>query len=307
MSETMDRQGFIGGSDAPVVLGLSPKSRYRLWQEKTGEVEPDDLSNNERVRWGIVLEDVVAQEVTHRYGLKLRRVNKRRFTSAYGFPMVAQIDRIIQGTDRILEIKTTDARHANDWGEEGSAEIPTPYYAQVQHQMMVTGRSVAEVAALIGGNQLRMYVVPHSPKFCAEMIDAESQFWGLVQERRAPTPITEEEAALRWHLAPEYDVQASDSVAEIVRQLVACKAEFDEVAERKERLEVALKNFIADNGNQLVYAGLLLASWKAQTRKGIDAARLRAELPEIAAQYESESTYRVLRLLRGAKTLAGVK
>lgn len=58
-----DRKTFIGGSDAATICGLNPwKTRYQLWQEKTGQAEPTDLSENERVYWGNVLEEVVATE-----------------------------------------------------------------------------------------------------------------------------------------------------------------------------------------------------------------------------------------------------
>ena len=55
------RNSGIGGSDAGVIAGLNRwKSPYQLWLEKTGQVEPEDLSDNEYVYWGTVLEQVVA-------------------------------------------------------------------------------------------------------------------------------------------------------------------------------------------------------------------------------------------------------
>jgi predicted phage-related endonuclease len=40
------RRGFIGGSDARVIMGYDEKALFRLWREKRGEVEPEDLSKN---------------------------------------------------------------------------------------------------------------------------------------------------------------------------------------------------------------------------------------------------------------------
>jgi hypothetical protein len=39
-----DRRHFIGGSDARIVMGEDEKALIRLWQEKPGEVGPEDLS-----------------------------------------------------------------------------------------------------------------------------------------------------------------------------------------------------------------------------------------------------------------------
>ena len=51
----------IGGSDAAIIAGLNRwKSPYQLWLEKTRQVEPEDISDNEYVYWGTVLEQLVA-------------------------------------------------------------------------------------------------------------------------------------------------------------------------------------------------------------------------------------------------------
>jgi len=40
------RRHFIGGSDARLIMGEDEGALLRLWQEKRGEVEPEDLSGN---------------------------------------------------------------------------------------------------------------------------------------------------------------------------------------------------------------------------------------------------------------------
>jgi predicted phage-related endonuclease len=39
------RRHFIGGSDARIIMGQEDKALIRLWQEKRGEVGPEDLSS----------------------------------------------------------------------------------------------------------------------------------------------------------------------------------------------------------------------------------------------------------------------
>jgi predicted phage-related endonuclease len=38
------RRHFIGGSDARIIMGDDERALLRLWREKRGEVEPEDLS-----------------------------------------------------------------------------------------------------------------------------------------------------------------------------------------------------------------------------------------------------------------------
>jgi predicted phage-related endonuclease len=54
----MARRTFIGGSDAPIIMGCDEASLLRLWREKRGEVEPEDLSGNLIVQLGTVTEEL---------------------------------------------------------------------------------------------------------------------------------------------------------------------------------------------------------------------------------------------------------
>src|SRR5580704_5115425 len=52
------RRSFIGGSDARIIMGDDEAALLRLWREKRGEVEPEDLSGNLIVQLGLVTEDL---------------------------------------------------------------------------------------------------------------------------------------------------------------------------------------------------------------------------------------------------------
>ena len=51
-----NRRAFIGGSDARIIMGSDEAALLRLWQEKRGEIEPEDLSGNLIVQLGLVTE-----------------------------------------------------------------------------------------------------------------------------------------------------------------------------------------------------------------------------------------------------------
>ena len=52
------RCSFIGGSDARIIMGDDEAALVRLWQEKRGEVEPEDLSGELVVQLGTVTEQL---------------------------------------------------------------------------------------------------------------------------------------------------------------------------------------------------------------------------------------------------------
>ena len=54
----LHRRAFIGGSDARIIMGADETALLRLWREKRGEAEPEDLSGNLIVQLGRVTEDL---------------------------------------------------------------------------------------------------------------------------------------------------------------------------------------------------------------------------------------------------------
>ena len=123
-----ERRNYIGGSDIAAILGMSRwKTPLKLWLEKTGEVEPDDLSENEAVQLGIELEDFVAQKFARENNKKVRKTSQMYVHKKYPF-MVAHIDRLIAGADEILECKTCASYKQDEWEED---KIPQEYILQV--------------------------------------------------------------------------------------------------------------------------------------------------------------------------------
>jgi hypothetical protein len=54
--KSIDRCHFIGGSDARIIMGNDEAALIRLWKEKGGEIEPEDLSGDLLVQLGTVTE-----------------------------------------------------------------------------------------------------------------------------------------------------------------------------------------------------------------------------------------------------------
>ena len=50
------RRSFIGGSDARIIMGYDEAALFRLWQEKRGEAEAEDLSGNLVAQLGVATE-----------------------------------------------------------------------------------------------------------------------------------------------------------------------------------------------------------------------------------------------------------
>ena len=172
----------IGGSDAAVIMGLNPyKSSYKLWMEKTGQAEPEDLTGIMSVYWGTKNEPAIADWFQEETGKKVQRLGTLQ-NMEYPF-MLANVDRTVVGENAGLEIKTAGVQQAKLWKDD---EIPDSYYCQCLHYMAVTGADYWYIAVLLGGNDSKWKRIERNEEDIKTLIQAEKEFWALVTTKPAP-------------------------------------------------------------------------------------------------------------------------
>jgi len=288
------RKRGIGSSDAAAAVGLNPyKSQLELWMEKTGrdqalpKIDPHDEESP--TYWGNFLEPIVAAHYTKRTGNRVRKINAvLQHPDPDKAWMLANIDREVMGAVdvQILECKTAGINGARLW-KEG---VPEYVQVQVHHQLAVTGKQAADVAALIGGQHLEIHRIERDEGLIRNLIELERKFWQLVESDTPPDVDGSESADLALRcLYPEdnggemdfrddtvLSAAFSDLVA--VRQLIADRQALE--ARLKQQLQAAM----GESSRALFETGSV--SWKkAKDSLGLDVARLLKDQPELLAQY----------------------
>jgi putative phage-type endonuclease len=289
----------LGGSDAGIVLGLNPwKTRLELWQEKTGRADSPDLADVEAVQWGIHLEQPIAEEYTRRTGRKVRRVNRTIKHGKHQF-MQGHIDRKISNMTAGLEIKTVGIRSAHLWGEEGSEQIPAHYRAQVVHYLAVTGWGFWDVAALIGGQSLRIFTVDRDEDEIRDLIRKEVDFWqDHVVSDVLPEPIQTRESSMLYPVSdPDSTMEASVFVHNQVNCAKKISGKINELKKTLDRHKATIQNAMGAAEFMVDHAGKKLASWKSSTRNDIDKAALKEARPELWEEFPKQSTVRTFRIV----------
>ena len=182
------RRNGIGSSDAAAAVGLNPyKSQLALWMEKTGRDDlfaPIDVNDDSTpVYWGSLLEPIVAASYAKRTGNRVRKVNAVLQHPDHNW-MLANLDREVVGVPevQILECKTAGVQGARLW-KDG---VPDFVQLQVAHQLAVTGKRAADVAVLIGGQELQIHRIKRDDLLIERLIQLEEVFWGYVQSDIAP-------------------------------------------------------------------------------------------------------------------------
>ena len=282
------RNSGIGGSDAGVIAGLNRwKSPYQLWLEKTGQVEPEDLSDNEYVYWGTVLEQVVADRFCELTGKKVYR--KGMMQNNNDEWLLANVDRLVVGEKAGLECKTANGFAGKEWEDD---KVPDSYYLQCQHYMMATGCEKWYIACLIGGNHFVYKEIPRNEDDITSLYAAEKAFWtvnvkgGIMPEVDGSDSCT---AALRERFpgGSAEEVTLPDAAIGILDNL-------DQLKETKKDIEgqigKAQNEICAMLGDcEVGYAGERKVTWKTQAgRVTVNSKKLKAEKPEIFAAYSKQ-------------------
>lgn len=288
---TVRRQG-IGSSDAAAAVGLSPYvSPLQLWMTKTGRdalfpsIDPNDETTP--LYWGTLLEPIVAAHYTKRTGNRVRRVNAVLQHPEHPW-MLANIDREVIGCPevQILECKTAGIHGSKLW-KDG---VPEYVQLQVQHQLAVTGKQAADVAVLIGGQELQIHRLRRDEALIANLIVLEQRFWDMVLKEIAPPADGSDSAdqALRC-LYPQdtgatVDFSQDLGMSAVFSDLLAVRQQLDTQTQREAQLKQRIQERMGEHAKAVFETGSV--TWKrSKDSVSLDVARLLTEHPQYQEQY----------------------
>jgi len=291
------RRLTVGASDVPTILGVNRyKSPYSLWMEKHGDVLPEDLSENEAVKWGDILEPVVRSETERRLGMQIQYDGKYKILVSSDHPFLSctldgylsepsmYIREMFEGGIEgpgVLEIKTA-GKYAREDFDNGS--LPIQYVVQVMAQMIVTGYRWGLVAYLLEGSTFGIAPVEWGPGLARDITSSAKSFVDSLRRGDAPDPDHRDLGTIARMFPDDHGgtMELDSEFDEIDTRLLELKLATKNDAIEIKSLEAKIKDAIGDNTFGVSPGGIRY-SFKSQTRKGHSV---------------SPSTYRVLRRLK---------
>ena len=188
-------------------MGSDEAALVRLWREKRGETEPEDLSGNLIVQLGAATESLNRSWFERNTGRRVRDVQRRVKHSAIPW-MAATLDGIVEGIEAVFE-----AKFMLPWSfsEEAAAE---KYSAQLQHNMWVTHLRSSVLSIITGGGKWVEIAIPMDPLYLSVLVSAEKKFWRCVQSGETPHLINAEAPRPRIEAIRIVDMSSSNSWAE---------------------------------------------------------------------------------------------
>jgi putative phage-type endonuclease len=254
-----NRSKGIGASESAIVLGISKfKTPYRLWMEKTGKIEPDDISALPHIHFGNLMEPVVAAEYSRRLNCKLINLKNTMYHKEYKY-LLCHLDRKIVAIPKALECKYS-LYGGEEWGESGSQSVPFDYLIQVQHQLAVTGYIQGDLAAFIG---VDFYVYPfeRDSSIIDKIIIEAANFWSCVEKDIAPPLSNASDCLLAYPKAHDFCLEADYDILDVIQQYKLAHVLSKSHDEEKKRAKDKIALFIKD-AQGIKHDGKIIATFK---------------------------------------------
>jgi len=245
LSTKPDRRQFVGGSDARIIMSPDEAALIRLWKEKRGEAEPQDLSDNLIAQLGVATEALNRGWYERNAGREVTDVQRwvRHPVHCY---LAATLDGFVKALDAVFE-----AKFMLPWSfsEEAAAE---KHMAQLQHNMWVTNVRSAALSIITGGGKWIEMIIPSDPLYQHCLVTAERRFWRCVQTGETPRPYGVEPPRPRIDAVRIVDMSESNSWAQFAGLFCATRSAFLD----HERAKVELKALMPEDAKEATGHGV---------------------------------------------------
>jgi predicted phage-related endonuclease len=240
-----DRRAFIGGSDAPIIMGDNESALLRLWREKRGEIEPEDLSGNLIVQLGVATEPLNRSWFERNTGHLVKDVQRRVIHPVIKW-MMATLDGTVEATGAVFE-----AKFMLPWSfsEEGAAE---KYMPQLQHNMWVTNAKEAALSIITGGGKWVEITIVADPLYQHLLLTAEKKFWRCVESEETPHLFGVEPPRPRIEAIRIVDMSSSNAWAEFAALFRQTRPAFLQ----HENAKAELKGLMPEDAKEAIGHGL---------------------------------------------------
>src|SRR5256714_14833691 len=245
VTHSFNRPSFVGGSDARIIMGDGEPALLRLWREKRGEVEPEDLAGNLIVQLGTVTEALNRHWYERNTGQVVKGVQRRVFHPVKRW-MAATLDGVGEGTGAVFE-----AKFMLPWtfSEEAAA---AKHMAQLQHNMWVVASGTAVLSIITGGGKWVEMTIAADPLYQHLLLTAERKFWRCVETGEPPRLFGIEPPRPKIEVVRIVDMSASNSWAEFAGIFCQTRAAYDE----HDAAKTELKKLVPEDAKEAVGHGV---------------------------------------------------
>jgi predicted phage-related endonuclease len=235
-------------------MGDDEEALLRLWREKRGEAEPQDLTGNLVVQLGVVTEDLNRRWYEANTGRVITDIQRRIHHPVLRW-MGATLDGRVQGSEAVFE-----AKFMLPWSfsEEAAA---AKYMPQLQHNMWVVAARLAVLSVITGGGKWVEINTYADPLYQHLIVTAERKFWRSVESGDRPALFGVEPPKPRIAAVRTVDMSTSNAWAEFAGTFIRTRDAHCE----HEKAKSELKGLVPDDAQQAIGHGIRAKRSKAGT------------------------------------------
>ena len=225
-------------------MGTDETALVRLWREKRGEVEPEDLSGNLIVQLGLATEELNRRWYEANTGQLVVDVQQRVFHPAVRW-MAATLDGRVEGSDAVFESK-----FMLPWSfsEEAAA---AKYMPQLQHNMWVVAARTAVLSIITGGGKWVEILAHADPLYQHLVVTAERKFWRCVETGEPPQLFGVDPPKPKLEAIRIVDMSASNAWAEFAAVFAETRSAYLD----HERAKAELKGLMPEDAIPAIAGG----------------------------------------------------
>src|SRR6266853_2781419 len=220
-------------------MGTNEIALMRLWKEKRGEIEPEDLSDNLIVQLGLATETLNRSSFERNSGHAIKDVQCHVRHPVLRF-LGATLDGIVADTGAVFEDK-----FMLPWSfsEEHAAD---KHMAQLQHNMWVTNAKGAALSIITGGGKWVEISIAADSLYQHVLLTAEKKFWRCVRFGEPPRLFGVDPPRLRIEAVRSVDMAASNAWAEFAALFCSTRSAFLD----HERAKTELKGMMPEDARE---------------------------------------------------------
>ena len=301
VSNPADHTNRLGASRAAAVLGRDPRcSPVQAWLEIRGFEVERDPKLAEPAHWGTVLEDIVATEGYTRTTGRVLVPHEETLRHPDHEWLTCHLDRIVPGDPIIpYQGKCRSQYLRQDWGEEGTDDIPDPELIQVCTELEIARRVLhcedfEDIGVLFGGNSFAWFRVEYHAALARELVERLVEWWRRhIVEGMEPEPMSEADCRALWRKCATLTREAMPEDLDVIRELVEIAEAEDALKKRRDAARLAARKMM---GRAEEITAEIRANGKPPKRKAlirwpqtwdVDTAKLMEEQAEAAAKHRT--------------------
>jgi len=254
---------------------------------KQGKREIPDLSDNEAVQMGHVMQPIIGQLFQDRHKMELKEADyalthptESWFRSHFDF---------ISADGRVLvEAKNYNAGVRNKFDADTN-RIPDADYAQLVHECACHGIDRIFLAVLFGGQEFLTFEFNIAQAERDELVQKMAKLWAFCKTDTLPPAESIEQTKLIYPTSTEDALVATQQMEIAVAQLKQYKASIKALEDQAEAVEVLIRNAMGERGSITTYSGETLVTWRAsKASKRFSSDLFKQAMPDIYEKFVIE-------------------